>query len=133
MARREIAAHVELVGAVPRSEVRGWLERFDILLFPSTCEGSAGAVMEAMATGLPIVTTPNSGTIVRDGVDGFIRPYESPDELAACVDRLASDEKLRLEMGCSARRQAEANDIDAYSRAIADLMRRVANNKTVRH
>ncbi len=57
---------------------------------------------------------------------GLIRPYDATDELAACVDRMASDEALRLEMGRNARRQAEANDIDAYSRAIADLMRRLA-------
>ncbi|NNM86739.1 MAG: glycosyltransferase family 4 protein [Phycisphaerales bacterium] len=74
---------VELVGPVPRSQVFDWLSRFDVLLFPSTCEGSPSAVMEAMATGLPVVTTPTSGTLVRPGTDGYIAPYDQPDALAA--------------------------------------------------
>jgi len=60
---------VQVVGPVPRAEVAGWLNRFDMLLFPTTCEGSAGSLMEAMAGGLPVVTSPNSGTVARDGVE----------------------------------------------------------------
>ncbi len=123
--RAEMGRHVDLVGAVPRSDILPRLAGFDIFLFPSTCEGSAGAVMEAMATGLPIVTTPNTGSIVRDGVDGFIRPYDRSEELAACVQQLVADQGLRLDMGRSARRNAESHDINAYSVKIAALMRRV--------
>jgi glycosyltransferase involved in cell wall biosynthesis len=83
--------------------------------------------MEAMATGLPIVTTANSGTIVREGVDGFIRPYDRPDELAECVDRLIGDETLRLRTGRNARNRVEANDIDAYSLRIAALINQLVN------
>ncbi len=113
---------VDLVGRVPRSAVAGWLDRFDLFLFPSTCEGSAGAVTEAMATGLPVVTSPNSGSAVRDGVDGFVRPYDDVDALAACVDRLVTDGPLRLAMGVEARRAAEAATVDRYGRQLVDLL-----------
>lgn len=106
---------VEVVGPVPRSEVAARLASFDVLLFPSTCEGSPGAVMEAMAAGLPVVSTPNSGTVVRDGVDGFIHPYDDIDALAGSVERLAADAALRLEMGRQSRARAEQFSIPAYA------------------
>jgi glycosyltransferase involved in cell wall biosynthesis len=116
---------VEVVGRMPRSQVADWLGRFDIFLFPSTCEGSAGAAMEAMACGLPIVASPNSGTIVREGVDGFNRNYDDIDALAECVQRLAGDENLRLEMGREARRQAELTNIDRYGEQLRQIIQSV--------
>ncbi len=123
--QEQLRGRVELVGPVPRSEVRDWLGRFDIFLFPSTCEGSAGAVMEAMASGLPIVASPNSGTVLRDGVDGWIIPYDQPEAMAQRVMELAEDEEKRLAMGRAARRRAEEFDIDYYGRELAALLHRV--------
>lgn len=116
---------VAVIGAVPRGEVPAWLESFDLFLFPSVCEGSAGAVMEAMATGLPIVTTPNSGTPVRDGDDGFVVPCEDLSGMAQAIDRLVRDEDLRLRMGTSARRRVEELTVGRYGEAWRDLLQRV--------
>jgi glycosyltransferase involved in cell wall biosynthesis len=116
---------VELTGAVPRSQVFSWLERFDVFLFPSTCEGSAGAAMEAMATGLPIITTPNSGTIARDGIEGFIcAPHDIPC-LARFLDRLTKDPDLRVRMGTAARDRALSFDLDGYGRSLDHMFRRL--------
>jgi len=60
-------------------------------------------VTEAMATGLPIIASPNSGTPVREGVEGFIRDYTDIDGMAACVERLAANPKLRRDMGTASR------------------------------
>ncbi|MET4633120.1 glycosyltransferase family 4 protein [Kaistia defluvii] len=116
---------VAVIGAVPRGEVRTWLEQFDLFLFPSACEGSAGAVMEAMATGLPIVTTPNSGTPVRDGEDGFVIPCEDLAGMSRAIDRLVQDQDLRLRMGISARRRVEDLTVRRYGEAWRDLLERV--------
>lgn len=124
-ALEQLRKYVKIVGAVPRSQIIEQLNKFDIFLFPSTCEGSAGAVMEAMATGLPIVTTPNSGTVVRDGMDGFIAPYDQPDILAAHVLELAIDPKKRLAMGSAAAERAREFSIDFYSREITKVIYRV--------
>ena len=86
--------HVQVVGPVPRSEVGRWLEKFDVFFFPSTCEGSAGAVTEAMAAGLPIITTINSGSRVRDGIEGFIRSYEDIGGFADVIARFSDDRNL---------------------------------------
>ncbi len=127
--QEQLRRHVELIGSVPRSEVSQWLERFDIFLFPSTCEGSAGVVMEAMATALPVITTPNSGTVARHGVDGFIAAYDQSDLLAQRVMELARDSRMRLAMGHSARKRAEEFDIDRYSRELAGLLSRIAGTQ----
>jgi hypothetical protein len=117
-ARDELARDVELAGAIPRSRVRALLMEFDLLLFPSTCEGSAGAVTEAMAAGLPIVTSPNSGTLVEDGVNGFVRKYDDVEGMAHAVERLAADSALRQEMGEAARRAAESCSLRSYGQQL---------------
>ena len=121
-APRSLSKTVQLTGRVNRAQVIKWLERFDILFFPSTCEGSAGAVMEAMAAGLPVVTSPNSGSLVRDGVDGFVRPYDDVEGYCHCIQKLADDSSLRLHAGVEARRSAEAVTLENYgARLVAAL------------
>ena len=46
----------------------------DVFVFPSLFEGSAVVTYEALAAGLPSVVTPSAGSVVRDGVEGFIVP-----------------------------------------------------------
>lgn len=120
---REYAGDVEVHGAVPRTEVKSWLNRFDVFLFPSTCEGSAGAVMEAMATGLPVVTSFNSGTVARHGVEGYIAPYDDIDTMTAAIEELVSNEDHRLEMGRAARQRVLGFNLDWYSGELASVLR----------
>ncbi len=82
-------------------------QQADIFVFPSIEEGSALVTYEAMACGLPVVTTPNAGSPVRDGVEGFIVPIRDPDALAARMERLRADVRLRQELGRAARIRAE--------------------------
>lgn len=49
-----------------------YLPDCDVFVFPSWLEGSAKAVYEAMACGLPVIATHSAGAVVRDGIDGFI-------------------------------------------------------------
>jgi glycosyltransferase involved in cell wall biosynthesis len=116
---------VTLSGSVPRSAVRERLNTFDVFFLPSTCEGSAGAVIEAMASGLPVVTTPSSGTPVRDGVEGFVRDCDDLDGLATCVERLVADPQLRWRMGVAARKRAEEFGIESYGHSLQVLLQRL--------
>lgn len=119
--RRECGP-VEIVGSVPRSQVKDWLSRFHIFFFPSTCEGCAGAVLEAMDTGLPIVSTPNSGTIVRHGIDGFIHAYDDIDGFSESIEKLASDRHFRLNMGLNSRQCIERYDLQWYMNRLKEVM-----------
>jgi len=123
--------HVELVGLVPRTEVKRFLSEFDVFLFPSTCEGSAGAVIEAMAAGMPVVASPNSGTFARDGIEGFIRPYDDVDGMTACLESLRDDAELRDRMGHAARARVEQFDVNAYAgRAFEMFSQLLAGSRT---
>jgi glycosyltransferase involved in cell wall biosynthesis len=113
------AQRVQFVGPVPRSAVADWLGKFDVFFFPSTCEGSAGAVMEAMGAGLAVLTTHNSGSLVRDGVEGFVRAYDDLDGFEQAIRHLDDDRDLLLEMGNAARIRVLSYDLKEYQAILA--------------
>jgi glycosyltransferase involved in cell wall biosynthesis len=59
-------------GIIPRNQLSALFSKHTIFVFPSYCEGSARVIFEAMAAGCYIITTPNSGSIVEDGIHGAI-------------------------------------------------------------
>jgi len=78
--------------------------------------------MEAMASGLPIVTTPNSGSLVRDGVDGYVVPYDDVDQQCARLNDLICNPELRREMGKCARQRIGEADVSVFQRRISDAL-----------
>jgi len=94
-------------------------QQADLFVFPSIEEGSALVTYEALACGLPVVTTPNAGSVVRDGVEGFIVPIRDVDALAAALERLRADERLRREMGRVARARAEEFTWEGHGDSLA--------------
>lgn len=75
----------EFMGRVPRSQIKGLYAWADVFVLPSICEGSAMVTYEALSMGVPIITTYNSGSVIRDGIDGFIIPIKNTE---AIVDKL---------------------------------------------
>jgi len=94
------------VGQVPRGQVREEFLRADVFAFPTLAEGFALAHLEAMACGLPVVTTPNCGPAVRDGQDGFVIPPRDATALADRLQEIISNRRLRARMSESARERA---------------------------
>ncbi len=110
--------NVELVGNVPRTAIHEEYMRADVFCFPSLCEGSATVVYEALAAGLPVVTTPNAGSIVRDGVEGFIVPIRDADAIADRLERLATDRALLATMSEAARDRSAFGSLEAYGKRL---------------
>jgi len=79
------------VGRLPRSAVYQELAWTDLLCLPSLGEGNALVTNEALASGVPVICTPNTGSRVRDGVDGTIVPIRDADAIASALDRYAQD------------------------------------------
>jgi glycosyltransferase involved in cell wall biosynthesis len=77
-----------------------------VFVYPSLHEGSALAIFEGMATGLPVITTLNSGSMVRDGIEGKIVPIRSVDAIAEAILTLKTDADLRGALGRAARVRA---------------------------
>lgn len=96
--RRYGGLYRHVSGVRPR-DMPALYRRADVLVLPSLLEGSALVVLEAMASGLPVVVTPNAGAdAVRDGIDGFVVPVRSPEAIAERLEQLL-DPELRQRMG----------------------------------
>lgn len=78
-------ARVTVSGFLSRAELARHMSMADIFVFPSLAEGSARVVFMAMACGCHVITTPNSGSIVQDGVHGRIVEPGSADALEAAL------------------------------------------------
>jgi glycosyltransferase involved in cell wall biosynthesis len=76
----------------------------DVFVFPTLEEGSPLVVYEAMAMGLPVITSPmGAGSIVRDGIEGFVVSPHDQQSLIAAMRMLASKPDLRHELGRNAK------------------------------
>lgn len=84
-----------------RHDVPDLMRQATIMVRPSTTEGMPLTVLEAMASGLPIVATPAGGTpeIVHNGVTGFIVPAGDEDALATRINDLLAEPGRAAEMG----------------------------------
>jgi glycosyltransferase involved in cell wall biosynthesis len=122
---RRLADALEMTGPVPRSEIAQQYAWADVLVLPSLSEGSANVAYEAMACGLPVITTPNAGTVVRDGCEGFVVPIRDADAIAERIEELAGDRDLLGELSQSAVARATEFTWDRYGeRLIATITER---------
>lgn len=101
---------VTLAGPMPPAAVIKRLRDADVFVLGSHNEGISNAVLEAMACGLPVVTTDSGGMreAVRDGIDGLVVPVRDVDAIASALGGLLVDKDLRARMGRSAREHAVA-------------------------
>jgi glycosyltransferase involved in cell wall biosynthesis len=88
-----------------RSDAIELLPAFDIFAMSSDFEGLPFALLEAMATGRPIVTTDvqGAGEAVRDGQEGLVVPRRDPDAFARAIVILSRDRELASRLGAAAR------------------------------
>ncbi|HXM53951.1 MAG TPA: glycosyltransferase family 4 protein [Candidatus Dormibacteraeota bacterium] len=128
IARLGVGDEVRLVGARPPDEVPEWLASADLFVLPSHYEGMSLAVMEAMATGLPVVVTRVSGTaeLVPDAEHGRVVEPGDADGLAGAVAVLAADPELRTLVGMRAGEHAKSFSWDACFAKTNALLRGVA-------
>lgn len=122
--RLEIEDVVTFTGAVSQDEMPAFFARADIFCQPSFAEGIPVVLMEAMAVGLPVVSTSVAGIpeLVTDGHAGVLVPPGRPDLLADALSRLVASADLRIAMGRAGRAIVEQHfDVVACAARIADL------------
>jgi len=94
------------------NEKMNYLKHADIFVFtPRMPEGHPWVIVEAMAAGLPVISTDQGAIIesVRDGENGYIVPANSPEAIAARLAKLIPDSALREKMGRAGRSLYEEN------------------------
>jgi glycosyltransferase involved in cell wall biosynthesis len=90
------------LGQIPRGEIRREFRRADIFVLPTLSDSFAMSHLEALASGLPVITTTTCGAMVRDGVEGFIVPPRDIQSLANRIEELILDRALRQRMSAAA-------------------------------
>lgn len=105
-----IAARVDLPGWISRDDLPGYLNRLRLLVLPSYTEGLPNIMLEAMACGTPVLTTPVGAIpdVIVDGKTGFIMENNSPECIAANVVRVLRSPELE-QIAENGRRFVEEN------------------------
>lgn len=96
-----IRDRVSVVPFVRRSEMPSVYASHDIFVFPSLVEGMPLTLLEAMASGMPVVTTASSGMrdVVEDGFNGLLVPPANISELVAAIRKLCGNAEIRCRLG----------------------------------
>jgi glycosyltransferase involved in cell wall biosynthesis len=132
-----VLERVRFLGNLPQDDVAAHMASADMVIVPSVrdesgnVDGLPNVVMEALATGAPVIATPAGGigAVIKHEVTGLIVPERDPGALAAAVSRLAGDSSLRSHLGENARRlvdqrfgwaHAAGRFEAAYRRALAN-------------
>ena len=99
-----------------------------ILVLPTIEEGSAKVTFEAMASGLPVITTPNAGSVIRNGKEGFLIPIR---DIAALRERIRYffDHPTEIQrFGKRGRALAEQHSWQRYQKELMTFYERVAEH-----
>ena len=119
-------------GHIPRHSLPEEYRWADVFCFPSISEGSADVTYEALASGLPVITTPNSGSIVQNDVDGFIVPIRDPDALAETIGRYASNRELLAQHQAATLQRRERAGLDRYKADLVSAIRDICRSEACR-
>ena len=116
--RVEVEAEVAATGigditwlAGERSDVPEVMRALDVFALPSRAEGISNTILEAMASGLPVVATDVGGNaeLVAAGETGLLVPPEDPQRMAEALLRYTADAALRQSHGAAGRQRVERN------------------------
>lgn len=104
-----IQDRIHFLGWQSREQLIEQYQKSNLFVFPSRHEGMPNAVLEAMASGLPIVASQIAGNeeLVLDGETGFLFPSENVEALSLALKKLLNDVALRQQMGTASRSRVE--------------------------
>lgn len=98
---------VHFVGYVPHDKIKKYYTKADIYVQPSLNEGMSNTVLEAMASGLPIITTDTGGTMELIKENGIVVPMKDPEAIKKAVIKYVQNRELVEKHGRTSREIAE--------------------------
>jgi len=100
VSKLKLEKNVEFLGRVPHDDTVPKYQEADLFVLPSLNEGMSNAMLEALATGLPIVTTNTGGAseLVKVGENGFIVEFENSRDIAEKIRTIMDDKDLMESM-----------------------------------
>jgi glycosyltransferase involved in cell wall biosynthesis len=119
-ARATAPGNLTFHGRANRDQAAAWYQQADVFVLPTLSDGFAITQLEAMAYGLPVVTTPCCGEVVTDGLDGFVVPERDPAALAAAFQRYLREPDLLRSQSVAALTKSKQFSMDQLA---ANLMK----------
>ncbi len=124
---------VQFLGNLEPAVVADWLAAADAFALATAREGCCNAVLEALAVGTPVVTTPvgDNAHFVKESVNGYLVPVDDSESLAAALGRVLSAPALAPRQDIAAALQRQVGDWDAVAgRVLAFFRERLAARAT---
>jgi glycosyltransferase involved in cell wall biosynthesis len=121
--KRGISGNVNLTGALSHDEIPGILRQADVFVLPSLKEGTPNALLEAMASGVACIATRvgEIPEIIEDGEDGLLVTPGSSEVLAATLEALLANRRLRQKLSENCRKKARSYDRNASLSRILNI------------
>ncbi len=130
-----LASRIVVRPSVSAERIQELYAEHDIFVFPSLVEGLPNVLMEAMASGMPVVTTETCGMpdIIENEFNGLLIPPADASALEEAILRLADCEELRRRLGTAARETMERFTWERTARMVESLYKRtlMAEGRTV--
>lgn len=129
---RALGVENDVVFAGWKDNPFAWLARADLFVLSSRYEGFGNVIVEAMASGLPIVSTDcpsGPAEILEDGAHGRLVPVGDVDALAAQMTEVLSDDRLRADLAERSRRRAPDFDISVIGPQYLEHLRSFSTEK----
>ena len=126
----ELIEQIHLTGYVVNTDLPAIYNQSDLFLYPSLRESFGIPMLEAMACGIPVITSNTSSMPeVSGGAAILIDPYK-PDELSFAIEQLLSDQKIRLELREAGFKQAAQFSWQKMAGKVLEIYKDVLNDKT---
>lgn len=113
--------NVTFLGHLPQTDLWHIYQQSDLFVLPTLSEGSAMVVYEAMAAGLPILTTNHAGSVVADGEEGFIVPIRNSEAMEEKMHLLFKRTDLRQAMGKQSRLRVQDFSWEKYGQRLLSV------------
>lgn len=123
--------NIKFLGHLDTLEYPEILRSAHVFVFPSIEEGSALVSYESMASGLPSIVTYNTGSVVRDGVDGFIVPIRDIESLKKRMKYFYDNQDKVLIMGKNARERACEYTWERHSSSRIEIYKQILGDKKI--
>jgi len=127
----KLASTVTVQPVIPSESMQDLYAAHDVFLFPSLVEGLPSVLLEAMASGMPVITTETCGMqdIVEDGYNGLLIPAAEAAAIESAVLRLANSPPLRQQLGEMARETLKRYTWERSARLLEELFLRILSKK----
>lgn len=114
--------NIHWLGSIPRGQVSDIYSQSDVFVLPTLSDGFAITQLEAMAHGLPVITTPHCGQVVENGLNGFIVPAGDFQGLANAILRFIKSRELAPMMRPHCKETARKYSLNHFQHRLVDAI-----------